>query len=276
MTGRHVVWAAGLALSSLVVGAGAASAVQEDFRSSDPGRPLRVEDAVPLKLREWELELGLRTAPREQGSSLGGVFELKAGLFRNAHVGMEVEAGVVDIADGGSASGIEALHGHALVQLARETPTLPAFALRAEVGTPGTGSIGRAEWGAGATAIATRSFGRARVHLNGGYGVLSRADGGDVWDVGVGFDYPVGLFSRAILGALSSEIPVDSGPSRVWLEVGTRWQVSNLSVIDVGLSTRLDQWNDGNANVELIVGLSRIFAFRGLTRVGPYPNPTLR
>jgi hypothetical protein len=263
-----------LAVFGLLVAAGSLTA-QEDFRSSDPGRPLRVEDAIPLKLREWEFELGLRTAAREEGSSLGGVFELKSGLFRNGHVGVEIEAGVVDI-EGGTASGIEAVHGHALIQLARETPSLPAFAVRAEAGTPGTGSIGRSDWAAGALAIATRSIGRGRVHANGGYGVLSQADGGDFWDLGVGFDYPIGLFSRAILGALSAEIPVDAGVTRVWLEVGSRWQISNLNVLDVGLSTRLDQWNDGNANIELVVGISRIFGFAGLTKVAPYPNPTLR
>ncbi|MDH3734705.1 MAG: hypothetical protein OEU54_14350, partial [Gemmatimonadota bacterium] len=157
-----------------------------------------------------------------------------------------------------------------------ETPSFPAFALRAEAGTPGTGSLGREDWSTTIEGLLTRSFGRTRIHLNGGYGVLSAVDGGDFWTAGIGLDYPLGLFSRAILGALSAEIPVDAGRSRVWLEAGSRWQISNKSVLDIGLSTRLDEWDAGNANIELIIGLSRVFGVAGLTRAPPYPNPTIR
>lgn len=247
---------------------------QEDFRASDPGRPLRVDDAIPLKLREWEIAIGLRGAAREAGSAALGALELEAGLFRNAQVGIEVEGGVEDRGD--AAAGLESIHGHVLYQIGRETPGLPAVALRAGIGTPGAGSIGHDAWSASAAAVATRSFGRFRVHLNGGYGVMGDADGGDYWDLGVGFDYPIGLFSRAILGAVSAEIPTGEGRSRVWAEIGSRWQISNWSVLDVGLSTRLDQWEAGNANVELVVGLSRVFGIAGLLRVPPWPDPTIR
>ncbi|MDX1395303.1 MAG: hypothetical protein R3195_12980 [Gemmatimonadota bacterium] len=276
-TGR-TVGPAGLLIAVMAVGGGSLArpvAAQEDFRASDPGRPLRVEDAIPLKLREWEVEFGFRGAAREEESGAGLVAELKTGLFRNAHVGLEIESGVEDEPDAGSVSGIEALHAHALVQLGRETPGLPAVALRAEVATPGTGTLGREGWGGEGVAIGTRSFGRWRVHGNGGYGVLEDADGGDYWTVGLGFDYPLGLFSRAILGAVSAEIPVSEGRSRVWLEAGSRWQLSNSNVLDVGLSTRLDQWEAGNANVELIVGFSRVFGIPWLTRAPVYPNPTI-
>jgi hypothetical protein len=33
---------------------------QEDFRSLDAGRPLKVTDAYPKKYLEWELRLGLQ------------------------------------------------------------------------------------------------------------------------------------------------------------------------------------------------------------------------
>lgn len=247
---------------------------QEDFRASDPGRPLRVEDAIPLKLREWEVEIGFRAAGREAGSAALGGFELKTGLFRNAQVGVAVEGGVED--RGEAAGGLESVHANVLVQLGRETPSMPAVGLRAEVGTPGAGPLGHEAWSASASAVATRSLGRLRLHGNGGFGVMGDADGGDYWAVGLGFDYPIGLFSRAILGAVSAEIPTGEGRSRVWLEVGSRWQISNWSVFDVGISTRLDEWEAGNANVELVVGLSRVFGIAGLTRVPAWPSPTIR
>ena len=83
---------AGAAISLLVHAAPLAA--QEDFMSADLERPLLVEDAFPLKFREWEVELGLRGGPAETGSGLLGIAELKSGLFLNGEVGLEIEAGV--------------------------------------------------------------------------------------------------------------------------------------------------------------------------------------
>ena len=101
-------------------------------------------------------------------------------------------------------------------------------------------------------------------------------DGDDYWRGGLAFDIPVGFSSRLIMGDLYTEIPVDSGPTRVWAELGSRIQVSNLTVIDVGLATRLDEWDDGGANVALIVGFSRVFGIGSLVGVPEYPNPRIR
>jgi hypothetical protein len=75
---------------------------------------------------------------------------------------------------------------------------------------------------------------------------------------------------------LYTEIPVDTGPTRIWVELGTRLQVSNVTVIDVGLVTRLDEWDRGAANIGLVVGLSRVFGIGGLIRVPEYPDPRIR
>ena len=66
----------------------------------------------------------------------------------------------------------------------------------------------------------TRSFGRVRLHGNGGYTAASQADGGDYWRVGLGSDYPLGLFSRALLADVYVEIPTSQARSRVWVEGG--------------------------------------------------------
>ena len=76
-----------------------------------------------------------------------------------------------------------------------------------------------------------------------------------------------------ILTDIYAEIPVMGGAG-VWFDVGTRFQISNSSALDLGVATRLDQWNDGVANVEVVIGVSRAFAMRG--RAPDYVRPTTR
>jgi hypothetical protein len=106
--------------------------------------------------------------------------------------------------------------------------------------------------------------------------VASELDSGDYWRGGVAFDVPVGFSSRLIMGNVYTEIPVDTGVTRIWAELGGRLQLSNRTVLDVGLATRLDEWNRGAANVTLVAGLSRMFGIGGLMRVPDYPDPRIR
>lgn len=265
----HLAAVAGLAS---VPSAGRA---QEDFRAADLDRPIRVEDAKPIEFRAWELELGSRGSLEEGTSGLQAVFELKAGLIRSAQLGLEIESALRSFGSGaGTDAGVEAVSVHLLYGVLRETPSLPALAVRLEGSTPGTGAIGHEDAQLGIKGIATRSLGRLRLHANGGYTVASDADGADYWRVGLGTDYPIGLFSRAVLADVYAEIPTSQGRSRVWVDVGTRLQMTNRSVLDVGVSTRLDQWDDGNANVELAIGFSRVFGLFG--GAPPYPDPSIR
>lgn len=278
MTRRSRGALAGLAAAGFFTAAIACpspASAQEDFRQSEPDRPVRVEDAHPMKFREWEVEAGLRTTLAEGGSAGTAKGELKTGLLRNAQVGLEVEA-TVDGEGPGSRSGIETIGLHLLYGVVRETWRWPAIAARVDVRAPGFGSAGRERTGAVWKGMLTRSFGRVRLHGNAGYGVAGQADGADYWLGGIGFDFPIGLFSRAVLGDVLVEAPVREGRARVWLEVGTRWQVTNRRVLDLGVATRLDEWERGRANVELVVGMSRIFGVRGLTHTPEYPDPPLR
>lgn len=265
---------------TIVLGLGAAAVpapvvAQEDFRAAELDRPTRVEDAYPIKFREWEFQSGLRGSLGEGDRGLLGLLEFKTGLFRNGQMGVEIEGGVERPSGDGTGGGIESASAHLLYGLARETVSLPGVAVRLDASTPGAGAIGHDDWQFGATGIATRSLGRLRVHGNGGYRLAGEADGGDYFRFGLGADYPLGLFSRAILADLYLEAPVSAGRARVWAEIGTRLQVSNWSVLDLGLATRLDEWDEGNANIEIVVGVSRAFGIPGLTRVPPYPNPTI-
>lgn len=248
---------------------------QEDFRNLDLGRPLRVEDAEPLELREWELVVGARGRLLESGpNEAAAELELTAGLLPNTQLGVGLETALRG-SDAGARGGIESLALHVLHGLRRETPALPGVALRGQLGTPGAGEVGHEDWTGAVRGIATRSLGRWRVHANGGYRVAADADGGETWLAGVAVDYPIGLFSRMVMADLFAEIPVEPGRTRLWLEVGTRWQTSNRTVLDLGLSTRLDEWERGRTNLELTLGFSRASGLAGLVAVPDYPEPRI-
>ena len=250
---------------------------QEDFRSLDAGRPLKITDAYPKKYLEWEFQFGLQGGWTEGGRrSLEGLLELETGLFRNFEIGAGLQVSTEN--DGGSTTtGLGALEIEALYNFKHEGWAWPGIAIQAGVEAPTGSNLSRDDWAWGVDLILTQSFSnRLRMHVNGGYVMASEVDGDDFWRGGVAFDIPLGFSSRVIMGDLYTEIPVDTGPTRAWAELGTRVQVTNLSVIDMGLATRLDEWNHGAANVRLVVGFSRVFGIRGLVRVPEYPDPRIR
>ena len=253
------------------------AAAQEDFRSLDPDRPLHVTDAYPKKFMEWEFQVGLEGAWTQAGRrALGGLFELETGLFRNFEIGGGLELATED--EGGvSRTGIEAVELDALYNFNHESWAWPAVAVQIGAEIPVGGDLSRDDWALGADLILTRSFAsRLRLHANSGYVIAARRDDDDYWRGGLAFDVPMGFGSRILLGDLYAEIPIDTGRTRVWAELGTRIQVSNVSVFDLGLATRLDEWEAGAANVRLVIGLSRVFGIGAWVDVPEYPNPRIR
>ncbi len=273
--GRGVI--TGLLLGAVMIW-GVGAEAQEDFRSLDVGRPLRTTDAYSKKLFEWEIQVGARGELGE-GRRYGSMpLALEAGLLPNLEAGIELEAAFAK-ADGAESSwGVEEVGIHALYNVNQESWSWPALGLQIGVDAPlGGGSVSREHWGASGRLVATRSFAsRSRIHANGGYTVRKEADGGGFWVGGVAFDLPLGLSSRLLMADVYAEIPVEGGPTRTWAELGARFQVSNWTVLDVGIATRLDEWADDRANVEVTVGLSRVFGIRTLTPTAPYPEPPIR
>ncbi len=287
MTGTSSVRALRLFAVVVVVVAGLSgreATAQEDFLSLDAGRPLKVTDAYPKKYLEWEFRFGLQARWTDEGRRLfAGLIELETGLFRNFEIG----AGLEVASEGGGTSDLlvhqhrsEDLHGlgvEALYNLKHEGWTWPAIAIQVGVKVPTGGHLSRGGSASSLDLLLTRSFAsRLRIHVNGGYVGAALLDGDDYWRGGVAFDIPMGLSSRLIMGNLYAEFPAYFGATRAWAELGTRMQVTNLSVIDVGLATRLDEWDRGVANVRLIVGFSRVFGIGGLVRVPQYPDPSVR
>ena len=249
------------------------AAAQEDFRNLDRGHPLRTEDAYPLPSGEWEVEAGLRGHLQDDASVANGAVELKTGVARNVEFGLELDGTFAGSADESAA--IEGLGAHALYGLLRETWSWPGAGLRGEVGSPGIGDEGREGWTGAVDLLLTRSLGRLRLHANAGREWVAGVDGPDVWRVGIAADYPVGLFSRAVMADVYARLPDEGGRANVWLELGTRWQITNSTVFDLALGTRLDELTQGRGNVELGVGVSHAFGIPGLVSVAPYPHPGL-
>lgn len=269
--------AAFLFLSSLAL-------AQEDFRNADPDRPIRVEDAYPLKYREWELELGIRPELRDGAPNLyAWMVELKTGIYYDLQLGVELQSALRSGGGLDSELGIEELDLHLLYNFNQETPTLPGLGLRADLLVPTSGDLGRDEFGYAVKLLATRSFGRFRLHGNLGYR-FSNEEGDpaasdpleaeDVWLGGLAFDFPIGLFSRLVLGDIFVELPADRGEARVTTEIGVRFQVRNTWVLDLGLASIVSDWDVG-ANGAVIIGLSHTFGVPWLVKVPPYPDPTV-
>lgn len=248
---------------------------QEDFRHADEGRPIRVEDAYPIKFGEWEWELGVLGELAEGSSSSVSTIELKFGFARNLQVGIEADGGWArDL--GVVQSGIEEFGAHLLYNLNQESHSAPALGLRADIATPGVGGRGSEEWGGAVKGMLTKSVGLFRAHLNGGYTWASVMDGGDFWSIGLALDRPLGLTSKLLLGDVYLESPSQGGGGgRIWADVGSRVQISKTMVLDFGVTSRVDMWADGTPNVGVVIGLSRAFGFAGLINVPAYPNPRI-
>ena len=100
----------------------------------------------------------------------------------------------------------------------------------------------------------------------------------------IGAEHPIGrIHTKEVLPWVPHEVrghqnhasSAQGGDASVWAEFGTRFQLSNSTVLDFGITSRLDQWTDGIANLGLVIGVSRVFGIAGLIKVPPYPNPRI-
>jgi hypothetical protein len=266
-----------------LVGIPAAAPGQEDFRNADPGRPIRIEDAYPIKYREWEVLVGVRPELREGGPSrYVAMSELKTGIYYDLELGLEVQ---IALRSGGgvrSEFGREEVGFHALYNLNVETRSVPALGARADVLVPTGGALGRDRFGWAVKGLATRSFGRLRLHGNLGHRFSYETDAdiaadpleGDVWLAGLAFDYPIGLFSRMVLGDVYVEVPARGGRTAVVADLGARIQVGNRWVLDLGVGSTVSEWDEA-LNGSITVGLTRGFGVPWLVSVPPYQEPTV-
>ena len=156
----------------------------------------------------------------------------------------------------------------ALYNPVREGPGHPALSLRGDVFAPSGAAVR-----GGLTALATRSFGAARLHANAG-----AALGGDAdeelprWQAGVALDYTFFRPSLLMVGALSASAPGAGEPTATVLSAGVRWQWTPTMVLEAGAGRRL---GPTGPDLRLTLGLSSTFGIRRLVPIHPPSGPTV-
>ena len=217
---------------------------QTDYYNTDAGRPVSVEDAYPVERYAFELQLAPIRLERETGGIYSWEFEpeLAYGIFPRT----QVEVGFpIQLPDQSAAAGTRGLAGldvSVLHNLNVETTSLPALALAIESVLP-VGSQAPDDPYASFKAIATRTFGFARFHVNGRWTVgptapseheLSR------WAAGLAVDRTFPLRSALLIAAATVEQPLDADEELQWrAEGGVRYQWSPKLAVDAGIAKRL-------------------------------------
>lgn len=244
-----------------------ALAAQIDYRNLDDDRPLRMEDAYPVERYAFEF-LAPYAFERERGGATihSWVFELEYGILRNAQIGLKAPLATVR-AGGSTTTGLSGLRAFALYNFNTEGPLLPAIALRADAVFP-LGSLGGDETRFAIKGILTRSWGRSRLHLNGGLLVA----GGDApgaavealedWWYGAALDRTLFRQSVLLIGEVYALREASAAPVEVNASLGLRWQWRPTTVLDVGISRGLR--SGLGPDYAVTVGISSAFAIAGL------------
>lgn len=265
---RTTAMAAGLSLTFLAPPVLA----QIDYRNLDDDRPVATEDAYPIERYAFEFLAPYRFEAEAGGGQFHTVVpEVEYGFARNAQLGLKLPLAALD--DGtGTDWGLAGVGAFGLYNFNTEDRWLPAFALRVDASFP-VGSLA-GDWSRVALkAIATRSWGRMRTHLN-----LSRGFGSEVapsvaeplnrWAVSLAVDRTFFRSSLLLIGEVAASQAVEGAPTGVNASGGARWQWTPTLVLDAGVTRRLR--SDNGPDIAVTIGLSHAFAIRGLMPVGSH------
>ncbi len=245
------------------------AAAQIDYRNLDDERPVFTEDAYPIERHAFELLLPYRYESEAGGGRVhSSVLELGYGIFDNAQVGVHVPFAVVD--EGQLKEfGLAGVQPFLLYNFNTEGPWLPALALRADLSLP-VGALGGKGTRGTIRAIATRSWGLIRLHLNalrsfGPEEELSVAEPARRWTYSAAVDRTILRRSILLVGEVVTSRAVADAPVEVNAGLGMRWQWTPTIVLDVGVSRRL---RETGPDIGLTLGFSHAFAVRGLMPSG--------
>lgn len=243
---------------------------QIDYRNLDDDRPTLIEDAYPVERYAFELLTPWRfSRDRAGGSTHAFVPELAYGLIRNAHLGVKLPiAGIRST--GGREWGISGLRLFALYNFNTEGRVLPALSLRSDVTFP-VGRLAGEGTRVSVKGIATRSWGRTRLHLNGAYTFgkdrpLAAAEAANKWWYGGAVDRTLYRRSLLLIGEVYALRALSSEPVQVNASLGLRMQLTPYLVFDAGVARRLKR--SIGPDFELTAGFSRAFAIPGFMPTG--------
>jgi Putative MetA-pathway of phenol degradation len=224
---------------------------QTDYYNTDAGRPILIEDAYALERRGLELQVApVRLSRARGGSYTWGIEpELAFGFANRTHVEFSVPLSFADRGGKRSVAGVSGVELSVLHTLNIET-SIPAFAIAADVLLP-VGKFGPTRAYPSVKGIMTRTFSKARVHLNGQYTfgaatptVATTATLPTVdlsrWVAGGAVDHVLGLRSMLLTAELYARKPLDSAEGVEWNSgAGVRYQLSPRWAMDGGVGRTL-------------------------------------
>jgi hypothetical protein len=247
------------------------ASAQTDYYNTDSRRPITIEDAYATERYAFELQL----APLRLERSRGGIYnwgiepELAYGILPRTHVELGFPMAYIDLGASRRRAGLAGIELSLLHNLNVETRTLPAFGLVGDVLTP-VGGLGPDKTYASAKAIATRTLGWARFHVNGQYTFGSSptpsAGAGAIelsrWLAGVAVDKTFPLNAMLITVEVFTRQPIHSDEDVEWnAGAGIRYQVNPNFALDAGVGKRL---TGDDQSWFVTFGLARAFAIRAL------------
>ncbi|MDX2057217.1 MAG: hypothetical protein SFV24_05395 [Gemmatimonadales bacterium] len=245
---------------------------QIDYRNLDDDRPTLIEDAYPVERFAFELLAPWRFGRNSAGSTHAFIPEVAYGFLRNGQVGLKLP--IAGVSGGDDRTwGLAGLRLFTLYNFNTESRLAPALSLRADVTFP-VGRLGGAGTRVSAKAIATRSWGRNRLHLNAAYTVgpddrLAATEAAAKWWYGAAVDRTLYRQSILLVAEVYALRPAGSEPTQVNTSIGLRYQMTPYLVFDTGLARRLRRV--AGPDYELTVGFSRALAFPALLPTGRSP-----
>lgn len=249
------IWPLATLLGLAVIFSGTAFGL--DHRNLDEGFPLIVEDAYPIKFREFALQAMGRYSLFENDTSEAGLpMELEYGIARNMQlsVSTEIISRTPGENEGSGNVGVDLLYNWNT-----ETLSVPAFSLKAGVEFPsGVGDQGtEVAW----MGIITKSFRFHRIHINAGYSFVVDPQGEQrdgTWKAVAGWDHPAGLHWLILADIVVKQSEYRSNSAVTLLEFGLRRQLTPRWIFNGGLGTGLSG-NTERPNFFLTAGISRSF-----------------
>ena len=261
----RTLWPAACAGALIVAFAPRDARAQIDYRNLDDDRPTAVEDAYAIERYAFEFLLP-HLMTRSPGAATLHAFvpELAYGIASGAHVGVKLPVANED-GPSGRRWGLAGARAFALYNFNTEGRSLPALSIRLDGFIP-VGSLGGETARGELKLLATRSFGRHRLHLNGTLGLgpdspQPAVEGASRWWYGAALDRVFYRQSVLVIGEIYARRDARSAPVEVNTSIGLRWQWTPTAVLDVGVARRLRATGPDFA---LTFGISKAFAIAGL------------
>jgi hypothetical protein len=246
-----------LVVAALVIAAGELHA-QTDYYNTSTGRPVRIEDAVPVEYRAVELNVApLRLDFLNNETRSWSLYpEATIGIVPRMQLQVTMPIAYVDHPTA-SARGVAGLGLSVLRAFNMET-SIPALAIAADVSLPFGPLGGDATYGT-LKGLATKTLPWARLHANVQYtagpsinradsGTLDMNDGRDLsrWLAGVAIDKAFVFHSLLVTAESFAEQPIRGDTDVAWSAgTGLRYQLSPRWAADAGVGRRFtgdDRW----------------------------------